>query len=101
MVEIPHQRGPRLRPGDVSRRAAHVDVDDGGAGRFGDPRALTHPARFAPRELHHVGIEATPLRPQQRVGTALGQRLARGHLGDNQPGAKIGDHSPKRRIGHA
>ncbi len=101
MVEIAHQRRARLAAGHVPRRAAHVDVDDGGAGRLGDARALPHPARLAAGELHHVNAQSPPLGAQPRVRAALGQVLAGGHLRDHQAGAEAGDAAPKRGVGHA
>ena len=101
MVEIAHQRRAGLPAGHVPRRATHVDVDDGGAGLLGDARALRHPARLAAGELHDVEPDALPFGAQQRIGTALGEVLARRHLGDDEAGAEPGDQPPERRIGDA
>ena len=48
VVEIAHQRRAGLAAGHVARRTAHVDIDDVGAGGFGDPRALRHPVVSQP-----------------------------------------------------
>ena len=66
MIEIAHQRRAGLAAGDVLGRAAHVDVDDVGAGGLGDPRALGHPVRFAAGELHDMRADARSPRMRSR-----------------------------------
>jgi hypothetical protein len=100
MVEVAHERRAGLSPGHVPRGTTHVDVDDGGAAVFRDAGALANPMRRAARQLHNVRGEATSLGPQQRIRTALGQVLARGHFGHNQAGPEARDQAPKGRIRH-
>ena len=88
MIEIAHQRRAGLRAGDVLGRAAHVDVDDVGAGAFRDARAFGHPARFASGQLHDVQPEPLAVEPALRVAPAFGQRRTRDHFGDDRAGAQ-------------
>src|SRR5215470_12583991 len=53
MVEITHQRRSRLAIGDVPRRAAHVDINDGGAAVHRDAGALRHPLCLATGDLNY------------------------------------------------
>ena len=52
MIEIAHQSGAGGPVGHLLGGAAHVDVDDLGALRFGNAGALRHPKGFAAGELH-------------------------------------------------
>ena len=63
MIEIAHQRRAGLLAGHVLGRAAHVDVDDVGAGAFRDARALRHPVRLAAGELHDVEPQPLAVEP--------------------------------------
>ena len=45
---------PRMTAGDMARRTAHIDIDNVGAGRFGNPCTLGHPMRLTTRELNHM-----------------------------------------------
>ncbi len=100
MIEIAHQRRARLPAGHLPRRTAHVDVDDRGAGGFGDARALRHPARFAAGELDDVDAAAPALRrAAPRRGGSAASRGARRHFGHDQAGPELGHQAPKRRIG--
>ena len=101
MIEIAHQRGARLPVGHVLRRAAHVDVDDFGARGFGDARALRHPVRLAAGKLHDVRAGALAFHPQHGVGAAFDQRVARGHLRDDEAGAELRHEPAERCIGDA
>jgi hypothetical protein len=101
MIEVAHQRRSRLPVGHVLGRAAHVDVDHGGAGGFRDARALAHPVRFASGKLHHMHADALTLGAQDRVAVALHQIFTGGHFGNHQTGTETGDQTAERGIGHA
>ncbi len=89
MIEIAHQGGAGLSAGHVTRRAAHIDVDDIGAGGFRDPRALRHPFRLAAGELNDMGADAGRLTTQPRHRLAVDEIIARGHFGHDQPGPEL------------
>src|SRR5437667_11310111 len=63
MVEIAHQRRARLAAGDLPRRTAHIDIDDGGAAGLCDTGSLAHPARLAACQLDYVRARSIPLGP--------------------------------------
>ena len=92
---------PDCAVGHVPRRAAHVDVDDVGAGGLGDPRALRHPVRLAAGKLHDVRADAGRLAAQPRHRPALREIVARGHLGHDQAGAELRGQPAERRVGDA
>ena len=73
MIEIAHQRRAGLTVGHMLGRAAHIDVDDVGAGGFSDACALRHPVRFAARELNGVDGNPAPVGAKHRVATAIGK----------------------------
>ena len=92
MVEVAHQGRAGIAADHPLGRAAHVDVDDPGAGRLGDPRRLGHPARIAAGELDHMRLDARPFGPQLRLLGALDEFVGRDHLGDDEAGAEtLGD----------
>ena len=101
MIEIAHQRRAGLAAGHMARRAAHIDVDDVGAGGFGDPGALRHPVRLAARELHDMRADAGGLAAQKRHRPAVHELVAGDHLRDDQSGAESGGKPSKGRIGDA
>jgi hypothetical protein len=80
MIEIAHQRRAGLTAGDMTRRTAHIDIDDVGAGRFRNPCALRHPMRLATRELNDVRSDAGGLAAQKRHRPAVHEFVAGGHL---------------------
>ena len=100
MIEIAHQRRAGLAAGDVARGAAHVDIDDVGAGGFGDARAFRHPMRFAACELNDVRPYPGRLASQNRHRPAMDEIVAGGHFGNDEAGAKRGCEPPKRRVGN-
>ena len=51
VIEIAHQRRAGLAAGHVPRRTTHVDVDDVGASRFGDPRRLPPSSALRSRQV--------------------------------------------------
>ena len=62
-----------------------------GAGSLGDARALAIQRASQPASWTTWSADALPLRRAAAPrGTAFGQRRARGHLGDDQPGAEAG-----------
>ena len=99
VIEIAHQRRTGLAAGHVARRTAHVDIDDVGAGGFGDPRALRHPVRLAAGELHDMRADAGRLAAQPRHRPAVDEIVAGGHFGDDEAGAEARGQTSKRRIG--
>ena len=101
MIEIAHQRRAGLAAGNVPRRAAHVDVDDVGAGGFRDPRALGHPVRLATRQLDHVRTDPGRFAAQLRHRAAVHQIVAGGHFGDHESGAEGRGQTSKGRVGDA
>ena len=101
MIEVAHQRRARLTAGDMTRGAAHVDIDNIGAGSFCDPRAFSHPARFAAGELNDVRADTGGLTAQDRHRAASGKVIAGGHFRDDKPGSQLSGDTAERRIGHA
>ena len=101
MIEIAHQRRAGLAAGDVPRRAAHVDVDDVGAGGFRDPRPLGHPVRLAARELDHMGADAGRLAAQPGHRLALREVIAGGHFGNDEARSEAGRESAEGSVGNA
>ena len=86
VIEIAHQRRAGIAAGDALGRAAHVDVDDVGAGASAS-RGLAHPARVAAGELDDVRGDP-PLGPQARLGRPEHELVRRDHLGDDEPAPK-------------
>ena len=101
MVEVAHQRRAGIAGRHLARRAAHVDVDDVGAGVGRRPRAFRHPVRLAPGELDDVRPVARALGAHGRFGRACGKLVAGHHLGDHQAGAEFGRQRAERPIGDA
>ena len=98
MVEIAHERRARIAAGHAPGRATHVDVDDVGAARRGDPRALPHPVRLASGELDRVERKPDACGPELCFAFARRQRVTGGHLRDHQSGAKLHRQPPERRV---
>ena len=67
------------------RRAAHVDVDDRGAGALGDARAFGHPARFAAGKLHDMQAGAVVFEAPPGDAFAFSERGAGRHFRDDEP----------------
>ena len=84
MVEVAHQRRAGGAVGDLLRRAAHIDIDDGGALRLGDAGALGHAAGFAAGQLHDMDGDPRPVAAQAGLALAFGQAGAGGHFRDHQ-----------------
>ena len=102
MIEVAHQRRAGLAAGHLSRRAAHIDVDDVGARRVGEARARLHPARLAAGELDDEGEDlAVALGLANGFGAAPDKLLAGGHLRDHEPCAEPRDRAPERQVGDA
>ncbi len=101
MIEIAHQRRARLPVGHVLGRAAHVDIDDVGAGILRDASALAHPARLAAGKLHRMDRDPAPVGTQHGVATAPGELCGCHHLGYDKAGAHRFHGAPKRSVGHA
>ena len=101
VIEIAHQRRAGLAAGHVARRTAHVDIDDFGAGGFGNPRAFRHPADLAARELNDMRTDSGRLAAQPRHWAAVDEIVAGGHFGNHKSGAERCGQTPKRRIGDA
>ena len=55
----------------VAGRTTHIDIDDLGAGAFGDPRTFRHPACLAARELNDMRAYSGRLAPQPRHWAAI------------------------------
>ena len=91
MVEVAHEGRAGIAADDALGRAAHVDVDDPGAGRFGDARRLRHPARLAAGELDDMRFDARPFRPQLGLLGALDKLVGRNHLGNDEACAQTLD----------
>ena len=89
-LEIAHQRRARLAAGDLPRRTAHIDIDDGGAAGLCDTGSLAHPARLAACQLDYVHAQAFPFGPQPCLGSPLGERRARCHFRDDQARSQRG-----------
>ncbi len=100
MIEIAHQRRARLAAGDMACRAAHVDVDDIGAGRLRHAGTLGHPMCLAAGELHHMRPDAAGFAAQPGHPAPAHQIVARGHLGDHEPCPQLGGEPPERRVGY-
>ena len=101
VIEVAHQRRARLAAGHVPGRAAHVDVDDVGAGALGDARAFRHPARLAAGELHDVEPQALPFGAQRaRARPSTSSALA--VISETtRPAPEPRDQAPERGVGHA
>jgi len=101
MVEIAHQRGTGLTAGYVTRRAAHIDIDDVGTGCLSDLGALRHPARLAPGKLNDVRPDPGRLAAQPGHRSAMHQFVTGGHLGNHESGPKGSGEASKGGIGDA
>ena len=103
MVEIAHQRRARIAAGHLLRRAAHVDVDDVGAG-VGRRRARPRPSS-APRG-RRAGRRAARPRPARRAAAPPrspgGQLVARRPFPRRRARRRSPRAScPERPVGHA
>jgi hypothetical protein len=85
----------------MTRRAAHIDIDDVGTGGFRNPGPFGHPARLATGQLNHVRPDAGSLAAQFGHRTAMNEVVAGGHLGHHQPGAEFTRQTSKGSIGDA
>src|SRR5665811_2349397 len=85
---IRDRRGTGLTAGHMTRGTTHVDVDDFGAGGFGNPRAFRHPPDLATRELNDMGTNSCRLASQPRHWPAIDEVVACRHLGNDESGAK-------------
>ncbi len=101
VIQIAHQRRSGLAVGDVLGGAAHVDIDDRGAGGFRDAGAFGHPMRFAAGELDDVPTATLAL--DAPLGTALARGKCRtsGHFRDDQTRTQRLDLTPKWGVGDA
>ena len=88
VIEIAHQRRTGLAARHMARRTAHIDIDDFGAGGFGDPRAFRHPSGLAARELNDMRTYSGRLASQPRHRPAIDEIVAGGHFGNDESGAQ-------------
>ena len=100
MVEVAHQGRARIAADDPLGRTAHVDVDDPGAGAFGDPNGFPHPVRLAAGKLDDVGLDPGPFGAKLRLHGAADELVGRHHLGyDEACSEALGDAS-EGDVGH-
>jgi hypothetical protein len=85
----------------VPRRAAHIDIDDVGAGGLRDLGALRHPMGLAARKLNDVWPYPSRLAAQPGHRSAMYEIIAGGHLGDHESGPEGGGKASKGGIGDA
>ncbi len=88
VVEVAHQCAAGELAGHLTCRAAHIDVDDVGAARLGDSRALGHPLSFAAGELYDEWYCAAAVDLAHDLQALVGQVFAGDHLGHDQAGAQ-------------
>ncbi len=101
-VHVAHQRRAGEPAGHFLGRAAHVDVDEVGAGGLRHPRAPRHPFGAAADELDHGERQAVADRgAAHHVGAAGGEELARHHLGRDIGGAEARGGAAERQVRHA
>ena len=99
---IAQQGRAARRLDDLGHRAAHVDVDDIGAGRLRHPGRLRHHPGVAPHQVHRdrrlIPIE---VHQPERFPMPADERLAADHLGAGQPGAELPSDLSEGRVGDA
>ena len=88
VVGLAHQRATREAAGHFACGAAHVDVDDAGAGGFRHACALGHPIGLATDELYDVRLDPLALRLADDVRPGGDQFPACHHLRDDEAGAE-------------
>ena len=91
LIEVAHEGGAGIAADHPLGRAAHVDVDDPGAGRFRDTGCFRHPARLAAGELDDMRFDARPFRPQLGLLRTLDKLVGCNHLGDDEACAQTLD----------
>jgi hypothetical protein len=101
MIAVAHQRRSRKLAGDLSGRAAHVDVDDFSAQRRCNARTLRHPAGIAAGKLYDKGFELGTLRARTHAMAIAGEVLARNHFRNNQSRTERSDRPAEGQIGYA
>ena len=101
VVEVAHQGGAGIAGGHPLRRAAHIDVEEIGAGGFEPARAFRERLGLAPGKLYRVGGEAGGFGTQMRLFTAGDQFVACHHFRNHQTRAEAVRQPPERRIGNA
>jgi hypothetical protein len=84
----------------MTRRTAHVDIDNVGACGLRNARAFRHPTDFAARELNDMRAYSGPLASQPRHRATVDKIAAGGHFRDHESGAQSRGQSPKRRVGN-
>ena len=92
---------PDAPVGDLLGRATHVDIDDVGALRLGDPGALRHPLRLAAGELDDVDIDAPSVAATRCLPFAPDKAGTCRHFRHDQAGAESLSQPAERRIGNS
>jgi hypothetical protein len=100
VIEVAHEGAARQLARDLACGAAHVDVDDVGAQRLGDARALRHPALLAPGKLYDEGLEVVAGGAPQHRRALAHEVLAGNHLGHDQPRAQAMRELAERQVRH-
>jgi hypothetical protein len=100
MIEIAHERAARQLAGDLTGRAAHIDVDQIGAQARGDAGALLHPMRLAAGKLDSERAQLTARGTAHDVGALTDQLLAGDHLRHDEAGPQAMCDAAERQIGH-
>ena len=86
MIKVPHERRAGRAIGDLLGGAAHVDIDDAGALRLGDPGPLSHPPGLASGKLDNVDSNTPPVAAHCCLPLAADKAGTGGHFGHNEAG---------------
>jgi len=85
MIKIAHQCRAGLAARHVARGTAHIDVDDFGSSRFGNPGAFGHPPDLAACKLDdHAGLCRWLRIATATFGRTVDEIIAGGHLGNDE-----------------
>ena len=101
MIKVAHERRAGRPIGDLLGRATHVDIDNVGALRLGNPGALSHPMRLASGKLDDVDIDAPAVAAHRCLPFAPDKAGTCRHFGHDQAGAQFLSQPPERRIGNS
>ena len=101
MIKVPHKRRAGRPIGDLLGGATHVDIDDVGALRLGNPGPFRHPMRLASRKLDDVDFDAPPVAAHRCLPFAANKAGACGHFGHDEAGTQPLGQPAERRIGNS
>ena len=101
VIKVPHERRPGRTVGDLLGRATHIDIDDVGALRLGNPGPFRHPMRLASGKLDDVDIDAPAVAAHRCLPFAPDKAGTCRHFGHDQAGAQFLSQPAERRIGNS